>query len=329
MSTTTLTYREALRAALREEMARDERVLLLGEDIGAFGGPFQVTKGLIDDFGERRVRDAPSAEAGLVGVAAGAAMVGLRPVVELMTVTAAARAIDQLMITVAQVPWATAGKLAVPVVLRTVQGSGHQLGPTQAHHLETLLAHIPGLMVVAPSTPADAKGLLKAAIRSQDPVVVIEHEALYGRSGEVAEDPEVLVPLGRAVTRREGRDLTLVSWSRGAQTAGEAADVLEREHGISAEVIDLRSLRPLDLGALVASVQRTNRMVVVEDGWPLGGVASSIAALVQEQAFDYLDAPVLRVSGSDAPVGYARTLESAHRADARAIAQAALQALYR
>lgn len=329
MSTSSLTYREALRAALREELARDERVMLLGEDIGAFGGPFQVTKGLLEDFGERRVRDAPSAEAGLVGVAAGAAMVGLRPVVELMTITAAVRALDQLMVTVAQVPWSTAGRVGLPLVIRTVQGSGHQLGPTQAHHLEALFLNVPGLIVAAPSTPADAKGLLKAAIRSQDPVLVIEHEALYSRTGEVSDDAEATMPLGRAVTRREGRDLTLVGWSRGAQSALEAADVLEREHGVSAEVIDLRTLRPLDVDALVTSVQRTNRMVIVEDGWPLAGVASSIAALVQEQAFDHLDAPILRVSGSDAPVGYARTLEAAHRADSRAIAQAALQALYR
>jgi pyruvate dehydrogenase E1 component beta subunit len=324
-----MTYREALRSALREELDRDERVLLLGEDIGAFDGPFHVTKGLLADYGERRIRDTPNAERGIVGVAAGAALVGLRPVVELMTITSATRALDQLLVSIAQTPWASGGALQMPLVVRTVQGGGHQLGPTHAHHLEALLLQIPGLQIAVPSTPADAKGLLKTAIRSDDPVVVIEHQELYATTGEVPDEGDHLVPLGALAVRREGRDLTLLGISRAARTAQEAADVLEREHGISAEVLDVRSLRPLDLDGIVESVRRTNRLVVVEDGWPQAGVAASIAALVQEHAFDHLDAPVLRVSGADAPVGYSRVLEAAARADARAVAQAALQALYR
>jgi pyruvate/2-oxoglutarate/acetoin dehydrogenase E1 component len=324
-----MTYREALRQALREELDRDERVLLIGEDIGAFEGPFHVTKGLLADYGERRIRDTPNAERAIVGIGAGAAMVGLRPVVELMTITSATRALDQLLVTVAQTPWATAGAIHLPLVIRTVQGGGRQLGPTHAHHLEAMLLHIPGLQVLVPSTPADAKGLLKTAIRSDDPVVVIEHQELYGLAGEVPDDSEAVVPVGQAAVRREGRDVTLLGISRAAHTAVAAADLLEREHGISAEVIDVRSLRPLDLDTIVGSVRETNRLVIVEDGWPQAGVAASIAALVAEQAFDHLDSPVLRVSGADVPVGYARTLEAAALADARDVANAALRALYR
>jgi pyruvate/2-oxoglutarate/acetoin dehydrogenase E1 component len=329
MSTTSMTYREALRAALREELDRDERVLLIGEDIGAFHGPFHVTKGLLADYGDRRIRDTPSAERAIVGIGAGAAMVGLRPVVELMTITAAARALDQLIVSIAQTPWASNGAVHVPLVVRTVQGGGHQLGPTHAHHLEAMLLQIPGLQVVVPSTPADAKGLLKAAIRSDDPVVVIEHQELYGISGEVPDSTDHVVELGQIAVRREGRDVTLLGISRAARTALDAADVLEREHGVSAEVLDVRSLRPLDLDGIVDSVKSTNRLVIVEDGWPQAGVGASIAALVQEHAFDHLDSPVLRVSGADAPTGYSRVLEAAARADSRAVAQAALRAMYR
>jgi pyruvate/2-oxoglutarate/acetoin dehydrogenase E1 component len=329
MSTTSMTYREALRSALREELDRDERVLLLGEDIGAFDGPFHVTKGLLADYGERRIRDTPNAERAIVGIGAGAAMVGLRPIAELMTITSAARALDQILVSVAQVPWATAGAIHVPLVVRTVQGGGHQLGPTHAHHLESMLLHIPGLQIAVPSTPADAKGMLKSAIRSDDPTVVIEHQELYGVTGEVPDDVDHLVPLGQLAIRREGRDVTLLGISRAARTASEAADVLEREHNVSAEVLDVRSLRPLDLDGIVESVKRTNRLVVVEDGWPQAGVAATIAALVSEHAFDHLDSPVLRVSGADAPAGYSRVLEAAGLADARAVAQAALAALYR
>lgn len=324
----TLTYREALNEALREELDRDQRVLLIGEDIGAFDGAFRVTKGLLADYGAERVRDTPSAQGSIVGVGVGAALVGLRPVVELMTLTAGLRALDAIAISAAQARFQSGGQLAVPLVLRAPQGGGHQLGPTHSHHLESLLLSIPGLLVATPSTPADAKGLLKAAVRSDDPVFVIEHESLYSSKGEVPEGDHV-VPFGEAVVRRPGRDLTILGISRGAVTAVEAADVLEREHGLSAEVIDPRTLRPLDLPAIIASVQRTNRLLIVEEGWPQSGVGSTIAALVQEHAFDFLDGPVLRVTGADAPIGYSRVLERAAQVDAREVARAALAALGR
>ncbi len=328
MSSTTLTYRDALNQALREELDRDQRVLLLGEDIGAFDGAFKVTKGLLADYGEQRIRDTPSAEGTIVGMGIGAAMVGLRPVVELMTIAGVLRALDQLLANAAQARFQSGGQLSVPLVIRTPQGGGHQLGPTHSHSLEALLLNIPGLLVAVPSTPADAKGLLKSAIRSENPVVVIEHESLYASKGEVP-DGDHLVPLGQAVVRRPGRDLTIVGISRGVVTAIEAADVLEREHGVSAEVIDPRTLRPLDLPAIIASVERTNRLLIVEEGWPQGGVGASIAALVTEHAFDHLDGPVLRVTGADAPVGYSRVLEQAAQADARTVALAALRCLDR
>jgi pyruvate dehydrogenase E1 component beta subunit len=220
------------------------------------------------------------------------------------------------------------GQVTVPLVVRMPQGSGQQLGPTHAHSLEALLLQIPGLLIAVPTTAADAKGLLKTAIRDDNPVVVIEHESLYSSKGEVPED-EHLVPFGQAVIRRPGKDVTLLGISRGARTALEAADVLEREHGVSAEVIDPRTLRPLDLETIVESVERTNRLVIVEEGWPQGGVGATIAALVSEHAFDHLDAPVLRVTGADAPVGYSRVLERAAVPDARAVAAAALQSLAR
>lgn len=324
----TLTYREALGEALREELDRDQRVLLIGEDIGAFDGAFRVTKGLLADYGAERIRDTPSAQGTIVGLGVGAAIVGLRPVVELMTLTAALRAVDQIAISAAQARFQSGGQLSVPLVLRAPQGGGHQLGPTHSHSLEALLLAVPGLLVAAPSTPADAKGLLKAAVRSDDPVFVIEHESLYASKGEVPEGDHV-VPFGEAVIRRPGRDLTILGISRGAVTAVEAADVLEREHGLSAEVIDPRTLRPLDLPAIVESVKRTNRLLIVEEGWPQGGVGATIATLVQEHAFDFLDGPVLRVTGADAPIAYGRVLERAAQADARAVAQAALAALGR
>ncbi|MBJ7471546.1 MAG: alpha-ketoacid dehydrogenase subunit beta [Solirubrobacteraceae bacterium] len=324
----TLTYRDALGEALREELDRDQRVLLIGEDIGAFDGAFRVTKGLLADYGEQRIRDTPSAPGSIVGIGVGAAMVGLRPIVELMTITAALRALDQIAVSAAQARFASGGQLTVPLVIRSPQGGGHQLGPTHSHTLESLVLAIPGLLVAVPSTPADAKGLLKSAVRSEDPVFVIEHESLYGARGEVPEG-EHLVPFGEAVIRRPGRDLTIVGISRGALTALDAADVLEREHGLSAEVIDPRTLRPLDLPTIIESVQRTNRLLIVEEGWPQGGVGASIAALVQEQAFDYLDGPVMRVAGAEAPTGYSRVLERAAQASAREVAQAALAALGR
>jgi pyruvate/2-oxoglutarate/acetoin dehydrogenase E1 component len=305
-----LRYREALNAALHEEMERDEAVFIIGEDIGVFQGAFKVTQGLLEKFGDKRVRDTPISENTIVGMGVGAAMAGLRPVVELMTVNFSFLAMDQIFNHAAAIHYMFNGAARVPMVIRMPQGAGHQLGPTHSHCLEAMYLHVPGLLVAVPSTAADAKGLLKAAIRDDNPVVFIEHESLYGIKGEV---PENLGPLqfGEAAIRREGQDVTIVGISRMAITAEKAAETLASEHEISAEVIDPRTLRPLDLDTIVDSVKRTNRVVIVEEGWPHGGVGANMAALIQEQAFDWLDAPVQRVTGADVPMPYSKPLEQA------------------
>jgi pyruvate dehydrogenase E1 component beta subunit len=302
-------YREALNAALREELRRDERVVLLGEDIGVFGGAFKVTDGLLDEFGERRVRDTPISENTIVGVGVGAAMTGLRPVVELMTINFALLAFDQIVNHAAHIHYMFGGQAKVPLVVRMPQGAGHQLGPTHSHCLEALFMHVPGLLVAVPATPADAKGLLKTAIRDENPVIFIEHESLYGVRGEVPDDEEHLVHFGQARVAREGSDVTIVGISRMALTAERAAETLASEHGVQAEVIDPRTLRPLDLDTILTSVRKTNRCVIVEEGWPHGGVGANLAALITEQAFDDLDAPVQRVTGADVPMPYSKPLE--------------------
>jgi pyruvate dehydrogenase E1 component beta subunit len=302
-------YREALNAALREELARDERVLLMGEDIGVFGGAFKVTDGLLAEFGERRVRDTPISENTIVGVGVGAAMTGLRPVVELMTINFALLAFDQIVNHAAHIHYMFGGQARVPLVVRMPQGAGHQLGPTHSHCLESLFLHVPGLLVAVPSTAADAKGLLKSAIRDENPVIFIEHESLYGVRGEVPDGDELLVRFGLARVAREGSDVTVVGVSRMARTAELAADTLAAEHGVQAEVIDPRTLRPLDLDTILASVRKTNHCVIVEEGWPHGGVGANLAALIAEQAFDDLDAPVQRVTGADLPMPYSKPLE--------------------
>jgi len=311
-----LRYREALGQALREELRRDERVILMGEDIGVFGGAFKVTAGLLEEFGERRVRDTPISENTFVGIGVGAAMTGLRPVVELMTVNFALLAFDQIVNHAAHIHYMFGGQARVPLVVRMPQGAGHQLGPTHSHCLEAMFLHVPGLLVATPSTPADAKGLLKSAIRNENPVIFIEHESLYGVRGEVPDPPppdaageEHLVDFGHAAIRREGGDVTIVGVSRMALTAERAAAQLASEHGVQAEVIDPRTLRPLDLDTILASVAKTNRCVVVEEGWPHGGVGANLSALISEQAFDDLDAPVRRVSGADTPMPYSKPLE--------------------
>src|SRR5918999_1433882 len=252
-------YREALNQALREEMRRDERVLLMGEDIGVFNGAFKVTQGLLEEFGEKRVRDTPISENTIVGVGVGAAMTGLRPVVELMTINFSLLALDQIVNSAAAIRYMFGGQVAVPLVVRMPQGAGHQLGPTHSHSLEALYLHIPGLLVAVPSTPADAKGLLKAAIRDDNPVIFIEHETLYGRRGDVADNGAEPLRFGEAAVRREGGDVTIVGISRMAETALNAADTLSSEHGLEAEVIDPRTLRPLDLDTILESVRKTNR----------------------------------------------------------------------
>jgi pyruvate dehydrogenase E1 component beta subunit len=302
-------YREALNQALREEMTRDERVFIIGEDIGVFQGAFKVTQGLLEQFGEQRVRDTPISENTIVGVGVGAAMTGLRPIVELMTVNFSLLAMDQIVNHMAAIPYMFNGQVTVPMVVRMPQGAGHQLGPTHSHCLEAIYLHVPGMLLAVPSTPADAKGLLKAAIRDENPVVFIEHESLYGEKGEVSEDADEVLDFGQAAIRREGTDVTIVGISRMALTAQKAAKTLSEEHEIEAEVIDPRTLRPLDLDTILASVRKTNRCVIVEEGWPHGGVGANLAALIQEHAFDHLDAPVLRVTGEDLPMPYSKPLE--------------------
>ncbi len=325
---TQLRYREALNAGLREELRRDERVILMGEDIGVFGGAFKVTDGLLEEFGERRIRDTPISENTIVGVGVGAAMTGLRPVVELMTINFALLAFDQIVNHAAHIHYMFAGQARVPLVVRMPQGAGHQLGPTHSHCLEAMFLHVPGLLVAVPATAADAKGLLKSAIREENPVIFIEHESLYGVRGEVPEGEEELVPFGLARVAREGTDVTIVGVSRMALTAERAADTLAAEHGVQAEVIDPRTLRPLDLDTILESVRKTNHCVIVEEGWPHGGVGANLAALVSEQAFDDLDAPVQRVAGADVPMPYSKPLEDIAYPHEPQIVHAALATLH-
>jgi pyruvate dehydrogenase E1 component beta subunit len=320
-------YREALGAALAEELRRDERVILMGEDIGVFGGAFKVTDGLLGEFGESRVRDTPISENTIVGVGVGAAMTGLRPVVELMTINFSLLAFDQIVNHAAHIHYMFGGQVNVPLVVRMPQGAGHQLGPTHSHCLEAMFLHVPGLLVAVPATAADAKGLLKSAIRDENPVIFIEHESLYGVRGEVPDGDEHLVPFGQARVAREGTDVTIVGVSRMALTAERAAETLAAEHGVQAEVLDPRTLRPLDLDSILASVRKTNHCVIVEEGWPHGGVGANLAALVGEQAFDELDAPIQRVSGADVPMPYSKPLEDIAYPHEPQIVAAALDAL--
>jgi pyruvate dehydrogenase E1 component beta subunit len=320
-------YRDALNQALREELRRDERVMLMGEDIGVFGGAFKVTEGLLEEFGESRIRDTPISENTIVGVGVGAAMVGLRPVVELMTINFALLAMDQIVNHAAHIHYMFGGHARVPMVVRMPQGSGHQLGPTHSHCLEAMFLQVPGLLVAVPSNAADAKGLLKTAIRDENPVIFIEHESLYGVRGEVPEDDEHLVDFGRARIAREGSDVTIVGISRMAQTAERAAATLASDHGVQAEVIDPRTLRPLDLDTILTSIHTTSRCVVVEEGWPHGGVGANLAALIGEQGFDDLDAPVERVTGADVPMPYSKPLEDLARPQEADVVHAALAAL--
>jgi pyruvate dehydrogenase E1 component beta subunit len=308
----TMRMREALNSALREEMQRDESVFIMGEDVGVFQGAFKVTEGLLDEFGEKRVRDTPISENTIVGTGVGAAMAGLRPVVEIMTVNFSLLAADQIINHAAAIPYMFGGKVRVPMVIRMPGGGGHQLGPTHSHSFEAMYLHVPGLLVACPSTPADGKALLKAAIRDDNPVIFMEHETLYGARGEVPENGDSpLLRFGEAAVRREGSDVTIIGILKMAQVAENAAKQLSSEDGVEAEVIDPRTLRPFDLDTILESVRKTNRVVVVEEGWPHGGAGANIAALIQEQAFDYLDAPIQRVTGADVPMPYSKRLEQA------------------
>jgi pyruvate dehydrogenase E1 component beta subunit len=323
----TLRMREALRDAMAEEMRRDGEVFVMGEDVGVFQGSFKVTEGLLDEFGEKRVRDTPISENTIVGMGVGAAMGGLRPIVEIMTVNFALLAMDQIVNHAAAIPYMFGGQVRVPMVIRMPGGGGHQLGPTHSHSFEALFLQIPGLLVACPSTPADAKGLLKAAIRDDNPVIFIEHETLYGIRGEVPENGDGVVDFGEAAIRREGSDVTIVGILRMAEVALQAARTLSEEHGVEAEVIDPRTLRPLDLDTILESVQKTNRVVIVEEGWPHGGVGANLAALIQGQAFDYLDAPIERVTGADVHMPYSKRMEQASIPHAENVVSAALQTL--
>jgi pyruvate dehydrogenase E1 component beta subunit len=322
-----ITYREALNRALREEMQRDDRVFIMGEEVGEYDGAYKVTKGLLDEFGEMRVRDTPIAENGFAGLGVGAAVAGLRPVVEFMTWNFALLAYDAIVNSAAKMRHMSGGQFTVPIVFRGPGGSALQLAAQHSQVPDPWYANIPGLKVCAPATPADAMGLLKTAIRDEDPVVFIEGELLYNMKGEVP-DTEHLVPLGVADLKRRGEDVTIVAHSRMLHVALEAAEKLAVEHEVEAEVVDLRSLRPLDLDTYVASVKKTNRAVVVEEGWPVAGIGAQIVDDIQREAFDYLDAPVARVSGLDVPMHYARTLEKLIVPDADAVVNAVKHVCY-
>lgn len=325
---TRMRMREALNLAMREEMRRDDRVFVIGEDVGVFQGAFKVTEGLLDEFGERRVRDTPISENTIVGTGVGAAMGGLRPIVEIMTVNFSLLALDQIVNHAAVIPYMFNGAVRVPMVIRMPGGGGHQLGPTHSHSFEAMYVHIPGLLVACPSTPADGKALLKAAIRDDNPVIFIEHEGLYGIRGDVPDDSEdEVMRFGEAAVRRKGSDVTIVGILKMAHVALQAAEILSRDHGVQAEVIDPRTLRPLDLDTILESVRKTNHLVTVEEGWPHGGVGANLATLVTEQAFDYLDAPPQRVAGGDVPMPYSARLEQAAIPHAENVVEAALATL--
>jgi pyruvate dehydrogenase E1 component beta subunit len=306
-----MTYREALRLALREELERDERVFLMGEEVGVFEGSYKVSAGLLGEFGPDRIRDTPISEEGFVGAAVGAAMGGERPVVEIMTINFLLVAMDQVINHAAKVRTMFGGEVGCPMVIRTPNGAGNQLTAQHSQSLEAWFAGCPGLKVVAPATPADAKGLLKAAIRDDDPVLVVENLPIYKEKGEVPLDPAFVTPIGRADVPREGTDITLVAHSFATVRALHAAEKLAEEHEVSAEVVDLRSLRPLDVDTVAASVAKTNRVVCVEEGWPSYGVSAELAARVQRACFDDLDAPVERVGMAEVPLPYAKNLETA------------------
>jgi pyruvate dehydrogenase E1 component beta subunit len=323
----TMTVREALRLALGEELARDERVLVLGEEVGLFEGAYKVTAGLMKRFGEERVRDTPISEEGFVGAAIGAAMGGARPVVEVMTVNFALLAMDQIVNNAAKIRYMFGGEAGCPLVIRTPGGGGSQLTAQHSQSFDAWFAHVPGLKVLSPANPADARGLLKAAIRDDDPVVFLESFPLYNVKGEVDQDDDAIVPIGRAQIVREGSDLTIVAHSYGVVRALKAAELLADDHDVAAEVVDLRSLRPLDLETVAESVRKTNRALCVEEGWASYGVTAEIAARIANACFDHLDAPVERVGAAEVPLPYAKNLEQAALPDEHKIVAAAERAL--
>ena len=322
-----MTYREALNLALREELTRDDRVFVLGEEVGLYEGAYKVTQGLLKEFGPRRIVDTPIAESGFTGVGIGAAMVGLRPVVEMMTFNFALLALDQIVNSAAKMNYMSGGQFNVPIVIRGPGGPAHQLAAQHSQSMEVYFYHVPGLKVVRPSTPMDAKGLLKSAIRDDNPVIFIESETLYNIKGEVPEDPDFLIPLGQAIVRREGSDVTVVAYMGMMYRAIEAAEELAKD-GISVEIVDPRTLMPLDAPTILGSVRKTHRAVVVEAGAGFAGMGSELSAVITEQAFDDLDAPVERVTGVPAPMPYARNLEKAKTPSKERIVDAVRRVLY-
>ncbi len=323
-----ITYREALNEALREEMARDESVFLIGEEVAEYDGAYKVSKNLLEAFGEWRVRDAPIAELGFAGLGVGAAMVGLRPIVEFMTWNFALLALDQVINSAAKLYQMSGGQYNVPIVFRGPGGAALMLAAQHSQSPESWLAYVPGLKICSPATPYDAKGLLKSAVRDNDPVVFIEGELLYNVKGEVPEDEEILVPIGSADVKRQGDDVTIVTYGKMVHEALRAAETLATEDEVEAEVVDLRSVRPIDVPTVLASVRKTNRAVIVEEGWPVANIGAQIVDDIQREAFDALDAPVARVTGLDVPMPYARNLEKLVQPSAENICTAARDVCY-
>ena len=322
-----MTMRDALDQALKEELARDPSVFLMGEEVAEYQGAYKVTRGLLEEFGPKRVIDTPITELGFAGLGVGAAMAGLRPIVEFMTFNFSILATDQIINSAAKMLYMSGGQFKIPIVFRGPGGSAYQVSSQHSQALESWYAYFPGLKVVMPSTPADAKGLLKSAIRDDDPVIFIEQERMYGMKGEVPEDEDFIIPLGVAEVKREGRDATIVARSLMVPTALKAAEELEKD-GVSCEVIDPRTIRPLDIKAIVESVKKTNRVVIAEESHPFCGVAAEISAEINERAFDYLDAPVKRVSGAEVPMPYAKNLERLAIPDVKQIVAAVREVSY-
>jgi pyruvate dehydrogenase E1 component beta subunit len=322
-----LTYRDALNQALREELTRDDRVFLMGEEVAQYNGAYKVSKGLLDEFGPMRIVDTPITELGFAGIGVGSAMVGLRPIVEFMTWNFALLALDQVVNAAAKMLYMSGGQFPMPMVFRGPNGSALQLSAQHSQAWESWLAHIPGLKVITPGTPADAKGLLKAAIRDDNPVVFLEGEMLYNTKGEVSEDPDLVIPIGKAEVKREGGDCTIVTHGKMVLVALQAADALAKEN-IKVEVVDLRTVRPIDVEAIAQSVQKTNRAVVLEEGWEICGMGAQVVDFIQRECFDDLDAPVIRVHQADAPMPYAKNLEKAAKPDAPKAIAAVKKVMY-